>query len=80
MFQGRFLPFLLLGAILAGSLMISGCTKTEKTVAGAVIGGAAGAGIGAAAGGTEGAVAGGAIGAVVGGVVGHEMGDDDEEK
>lgn len=66
--------------LLSGAILLTGCTKEEKTVGGVILGGAAGAGIGAAAGGGGGAVAGGAIGAVGGGLIGHSMGDDKDHK
>ena len=57
----------LMGLALLGLIACAGCTKQEKTVAGAVIGAGAGA-----------AVAGGAIGGVAGGLIGHSLGDDDK--
>jgi len=57
--------------IVLSTLVISGCSKTEKTVGGALIGAGVGAGIGAAAGGGTGAAVGAASGAVLGGVVGR---------
>ena len=69
---------LLFALLLGGTTLFMGCSKTEKTVVGAVLGAGVGAGIGAAAGGTGGAVAGGAIGGVTGGVVGHSLGDDEK--
>ncbi|MBD3273200.1 hypothetical protein GF385_02500 [Candidatus Dependentiae bacterium] len=57
----------------AGAILISGCSKDEKTAAGAVIGAGTGAAVGGAAGGTGGAVAGGAIGAVTGGIIGRNV-------
>jgi uncharacterized protein YcfJ len=66
--------------ILGTTVLITGCSKKEKTIGGVLIGAGAGAGIGAAAGGGEGAAIGGVTGGVVGGLIGHSMGDDDEEK
>ena len=68
----------LMGLALLGLIACAGCTKQEKTVAGAVIGAGAGAAIGAAAGDAGAAVAGGAIGGVAGGLIGHSLGDDDK--
>ncbi len=65
-------------ALVAGLLASTGCTKKEKTIAGAAIGAGSGALIGGAAGGTGGAVAGGVLGGVAGGFIGHSMGDDDK--
>ncbi len=62
--------------LLGSALVLSSCSRTEKTIAGGLIGAGAGIGIGAAIGGTGGAVAGGLIGAGTGAVVGHSMGDD----
>ena len=67
---------ILVSFLLIGSLLLTGCTKQEKTLAGAGIGAGVGAGIGAAAGGGGGALACGALGAVAGGLIGHSMGDD----
>ncbi len=67
---------LLVLVLLAGTLLIIGCSKKEKTIGGVLIGAGLGAGIGAAAGDAGAAVAGGAIGGVAGGVIGHNMGDD----
>lgn len=67
---------LLVLILMAGTLLLTGCSKQEKTLGGALIGAGAGAGIGAAAGGGPGAAVGGVIGAVTGGVIGHSMGDD----
>ena len=79
MFAKKSISFLFFALALGSAILISGCTKEEKTVAGVVTGGAAGAGIGAAAGGTGGGIAGGAIGAVTGGLIGHSLGDDKKE-
>ncbi|MEX6506673.1 hypothetical protein [Jiella sp. M17.18] len=57
-----------LGVSLAAA---AGCTRTERTLAGAGIGGASGAVIGNAVAGSGGAIVGGVGGAVVGGAVGH---------
>lgn len=74
----RITAFLIITAIIGSAVVMSSCTKKEKTVAGALIGAAAGAGIGAAAGNTEGAIAGGAIGGIAGGLIGHSLGDDEK--
>ena len=77
----KYLPgMLLVVALLGATVLVSGCSKKEKTVAGAVIGAGAGAGVGSLAGGTGGAVAGGLLGTVTGGLIGHSLGDDEEEK
>ena len=63
---------------LSVSMLLSGCTKQEKTVGGAVLGAGTGALIGGAASGNAGgAIAGGAIGGVAGGLIGHSLGDDE---
>lgn len=68
---------LTIGILAISSLMLmSGCSKKEKTIGGALIGAAAGAGIGSAIGNTEGAVIGGIGGAALGGIIGNSMGDD----
>ena len=56
--------------VIIGALSLTACTTTERTVAGAAIGGATGAVVGGAVGGYGGAVVGGAAGAGVGAVVG----------
>jgi uncharacterized protein YcfJ len=71
---------LLILGLIGSAVVLSSCTKEEKTIGGALIGAGAGAGIGAAVGNTEGAVAGGVIGAVAGGLIGHSMGDDKKHK
>ncbi len=70
------------GVVLVGAAVtLSGCTRTEKTVAGALIGAGAGAGIGAAIGGsTSGVAIGAGSGAVVGGVIGYTQGSDRDDK
>jgi len=72
----RYLAILVMGVMMASAVMLSSCTKKEKTVGGALIGAGTGAAIGSAVGNTEGAIAGGALGAVAGGLIGHSMGDD----
>jgi len=63
------------GIVLFGVLLVtSGCTKKQKTVAGAVVFAAAGAGIGSALGGTGGAVGGGIGGGLLGGLIGNASG------
>ncbi len=61
------------------SLTLPSCTKKEKTLSGAVIGGAAGGGIGAAAGGAPGAAIGVGAGALAGGLIGNNI-EDKEDK
>ena len=62
---------------LGASLMLTGCTKTEKTVGGAAVGAGLGTAIGVAAGGgVGGALGGAALGGIAGGLVGNSMGDD----
>ena len=72
----------LIAIILLGMTMVffSGCTKTERTVAGAAIGAGAGVALGAATGGAGGAVAGGLIGGSVGGIIGNQTYKDDNKK
>jgi|SaaInl8_150m_RNA_FD_contig_21_103141_length_263_multi_4_in_0_out_0_1 hypothetical protein len=72
----RILAILLVVGMFGSAMFMGGCSKKEKTVAGALIGAGAGAGIGSAAGGTEGAVAGGLLGGVTGGLIGNSMKDD----
>ncbi len=68
------------GIVLAGvALTLSGCSRTEKTLAGALIGAGAGAGIGAAAGGGGGAAIGAGVGAVAGGITGYSLGADRDD-
>ncbi|TFF24927.1 hypothetical protein E3C22_05950 [Jiella endophytica] len=57
--------------IVAALAVSAGCSRTQRTWAGAGIGGASGAVIGNAVAGTGGAIVGGVGGAVVGGAVGH---------
>lgn len=64
-------PALAVGAVLAVS---SGCTTSERTVGGALIGGTGGAVIGDAVGGTGGAVVGGLAGGTAGALVGRNSG------
>ena len=59
-------------ALVASTLIVSaGRSRTQRTVAGAGIGGVSGALIGDAVAGTGGAVVGGVGGAVAGGVIGR---------
>jgi Na+-translocating ferredoxin:NAD+ oxidoreductase RnfD subunit len=60
-------------ALLGASFVATGCTTNERTVGGAVVGGAGGAVVGNAIGGTGGAVVGGVGGAVAGGAIGRNM-------
>lgn len=70
-----------LGVIgLTAALLISGCSKEEKTIGGVLLGAGVGAAIGAAAGNGTGAAIGAVAGAGVGGVIGHSMGDDDDDE
>jgi len=62
---------LALGAVM---LLSAGCTTSERTVGGALIGGAGGAVIGNAVGGDTGAVIGGVAGGTAGAVVGNNSG------
>ncbi|MBO0905512.1 hypothetical protein [Jiella sonneratiae] len=61
---------LILG-LTAGLAVSAGCSRTQRTLAGAGIGGASGAVIGNAVGGTGGAIVGGVGGAVAGGYIGR---------
>lgn len=71
------LKSLLAIVLIIGVVLISGCSKDERTIGGAAIGAGTGAVIGSAAGGTGGAVAGGLIGAIAGGLIGRSTGKDD---
>lgn len=62
-----------LSFVLATLLAASGCSTTEKTVAGAAVGGVSGAVVGDAVAGSGGAVVGGIGGAVAGGAIGRNM-------
>lgn len=55
------------------ALLMAGCSKQEKTIAGAAIGAGTGALIGSAAGGAGGGIAGAALGGLAGGVIGHNV-------
>ena len=63
---------LALGAVV---MVTAGCTTTERTVGGALIGGAGGAVVGDAIGGSGGAVIGGLAGGTAGALIGRESGD-----
>ena len=76
----RIMIALLAVGLITATIAFSGCSKKEKTVAGALIGVGAGAGIGSALGNTEGAIAGGLLGGVAGGLIGNSMGDDEKAK
>jgi len=67
--------FLISGLLLI-TILFGGCSKKDKTIAGAALGAGAGAAIGSAAGNTEGAIIGGAAGGILGGIIGNKMGDD----
>lgn len=58
-------------SLVAGLAISAGCSRTQRTLAGAGIGGATGAVAGNAIAGSGGAIVGGVGGAVVGGVVGR---------
>ena len=68
---GAALRLTTVAGLLAAGLATASCTRTERTLAGAGIGGASGAVIGNAVGGTGGAVVGGVGGAVAGGYIGR---------
>lgn len=72
--NAKTLRFSLFSLLAASMLLLSACTKQERTLAGALIGAGAGAVIGSAAGGTGGGVAGAAIGGVTGAVIGNASG------
>ncbi len=55
----------------AALLIATGCTQTERTLAGAGIGGAGGAVVGNAIGGSGGAVGGALLGGTAGAIVGR---------
>lgn len=57
--------------ITAALLLATGCTQTERTVAGAGIGGAGGALVGNSIGGSGGAVGGALLGGTAGAVIGR---------
>ena len=63
--------FALIGLLVASVAVSAGCSRTQRTLGGAAIGGASGAVIGDAVGGSTGAVVGGVGGAVAGGYVGR---------
>lgn len=77
--KSLFRTFIGLTFLGAAVLFLSGCTKKEKTIGGALIGAGAGAGIGAAVGDGTGAAIGAVTGGVAGGFIGHSLGDDDED-
>ena len=77
--KGIFKTLVCLAFLGAAVLFLSGCTKKEKTVGGALIGAGAGAGIGAAVGDGTGAAIGAITGGVAGGLIGHSLGDDEDE-
>jgi hypothetical protein len=61
-------------AVVACSLLAAtGCTTTQKSIGGAVVGGVGGAVVGDAVAGTGGAIIGGVGGAVVGSAVGRNL-------
>ncbi len=65
------MPALALGAVM---LVSTGCTTSERTVGGALIGGAGGAVVGNAVGGSTGAVIGGVAGGTGGALIGRNSG------
>ena len=67
------MKYALLGLVLGAGLVMSGCSKQEKTLSGVALGAGTGALIGGAAGGTGGALVGAGLGGVVGGVIGHNV-------
>jgi len=60
--------------IAATAFAVSGCTTSEKKVAGTLVGAAGGAAIGSAFGSGTGQVVGAAVGAGAGALLGHEVG------
>lgn len=62
-----------LSLVLATMLAASGCSTTEKTIAGAAVGGVGGAVVGDAIAGSGGAIVGGIGGAVAGGAIGRNL-------
>ena len=75
----KYIKLMAVIALLGSSILLSSCSKEEKTLAGAAIGAGTGALVGSAAGGTGGGVAGAAIGGVAGGLIGHSLGDDNKK-
>ena len=59
--------------VMAVMLAAAGCSRTQKTIGGAAVGGVGGAVIGNAVAGTGGAVIGGVGGAVAGGAIGRNL-------
>ena len=68
------------GALLISAVLMSSCTKKEKTISGVIIGAGTGAAIGGIAGNGTGAAVGGILGGLTGGLIGNSMKDDDKEK
>lgn len=68
---------LLLVSLVALVVGLSGCTKQEKTVGGALAGAGTGALVGGLAGNGAGAAIGGVTGAGLGALIGNSMGDDE---
>lgn len=62
-----------IAAVLMASASFSACTRTQKTIAGAGVGGVAGGLLGNEVGGTGGAIVGGLGGAAAGGYVGRNL-------
>lgn len=67
--------FLALAVACCSLALLTGCSKKEKTISGALIGAGTGALVGSAIGNTGGGIAGAAIGGVAGGLIGNSMGD-----
>lgn len=59
--------------LFSGTMLLIGCSKTQQTISGGLIGAGTGAIIGGAAGGGGGAVAGGIVGGAAGGLIGNNM-------
>lgn len=66
-------------AVLALAFGMSGCSKGERTVGGALIGAGTGAAIGGAAGGGKGAAIGAGVGAVTGAIIGRTTARDRDD-
>lgn len=69
--KSYWMPALAVGGVL---MVSTGCTTTERTVGGGLIGGAGGAVVGNAVGGSGGAVIGGLAGGTAGAVIGRNSG------
>lgn len=60
-------------ALIASTVLVTGCTTNQRTLGGAAVGGVGGAAIGNSIAGTGGAVVGGVGGAVAGAAVGQSL-------